>query len=303
MRPTLRQLQYLIAIAETGRFSDAARRVHVSQPSLSDQIAELEMELGVVLIERSRKGAMLTPAGEEAVRRARRILRAVEDLKASMQGGADTLAGEIRLGVLPTVGPYLLPGAARRLHSDYPKLRLIVREERTRELSANLDSGALDAVVSAPDEHPNRPFAPIVTETLWVCCAPDDPLAQGSGEVRLDDLQRRTLLSLGPGHQLSRLVYALAAAAGARVNPEYEGTSLDAVRQMAEMGAGVAILPSLYALTEARRDPDLRVRPIAHKPARRDLALIWRASSPLAPRFSRLGAVLREEAEAIVAQA
>ena len=129
MRPTLRQLQYLVAVAETGHFGDAAKSVNVSQPSLSAQIANMEAELGTVLVERGRHGALLTPKGEEAVRRARLILRDVEDLKSATRHEPGYLTGRLRLGVLPTIGPYLLPAATRRLHISYPELRFSVREE------------------------------------------------------------------------------------------------------------------------------------------------------------------------------
>ena len=124
MRPTLRQLQYLVAISETGKFNLAARRMNVSQPSLSAQIADMEAELNATLVERGRHGAVMTPAGEQVVRRARQILHLVEELKAMHTGGPDGLSGHIRLGVIPSVGPYLLPNATKALHQMFPQLRL-----------------------------------------------------------------------------------------------------------------------------------------------------------------------------------
>ena len=296
MRPTLRQMQYLIAVADTGKFGDAARAVNVSQPSLSAQIAEMEASLGVQLIERSRRGAMLTGAGEELVRRARRILREVEDLKAVARFGRRELSGRLRLGVLPTICPYLLPLATRDLHTRFPDLRLSVREERTVDLDEHLQKGEFDTIISSPIDHENVHHEPLFSERLYVCAPAEDPLARGEGPVRLKDLKGRALLTLGQGHRLNAIIRELAAASGAEVSSEYEGTSLDAIRLMAEMGAGVAILPSLYALSEARLDRGLNARLIDHPLARREISLIWRDTSPLEASLKELAAPLRSAA-------
>lgn len=302
MRPTLRQMQYLVAIAETGKFGDAARAVNVSQPSLSAQVAEMEAALGVVLVERSRQGAMLTRAGEEFVRRARNILKEVEDLKAVAKFGQAELAGRLRLGILPTVGPYLLPHAVRDLHARFPALRLSVREERTIDLDEHLQAGDFDTIISTPEDHQHIEHEPLFMEHLYVCAPPEDPLSEGRGPVSLKELNGRSLLTLGQGHRLNLIIQQLADASGASVSSEYEGTSLDAIRLMAEMGAGVAILPSLYALSEARRDRSLYARPIAHELAQRSVSLIWRDTSPLAASLKTLAEPLAKAAAAILAQ-
>lgn len=296
MRPTLRQMQYLIAIADTGKFGEAARAVNVSQPSLSAQIAEMEAGLGVALVERSRRGAMLTPAGEELVRRARGILREVEDLKAVAKLGRTELSGRLRLGVLPTIGPYLLPQTTGDLRARFPALRLSVREERTVDLDEHLQAGLFDTVISTPEDHPDTEYAHLFTERLYACAPPDDELTQGEGPIRLEHLKGRQLLTLGQGHRLSEITQELATAAGAVVSSEYEGTSLDAIRLMSELGAGIAILPSLYALSEAKRDRGLHVRLIDHPMARRDIALIWRKTSPLAASLLSLSGCLQNAA-------
>ena len=300
MRPTLRQLQYLVAIADTGKFGEAAKRTNVSQPSLSAQIAEMEAYLGNVLIERGRHGAFLTPLGEEAVRRARMILRDVEDLKAVLSAEDDALTGRIRLGVLPTIGPYLLPAVTRHLHAKYPDFRLSVREERTIDLEEHLHDGRFDTVISTMEDHTNADHITLFEEEFWICAAPDDPIAQSSGDIKLADLKDRPLLTLGYGHRFNHKIQTIAEAAGAHVSSEYEGTSLDAVRQMAEMGAGVAVLPSLYALTEARRDPDLVVRRIDDPLARREISLVWRQTSPLGDRLVKLAEELKTAAVSVL---
>lgn len=293
-------MQYLIAIADTGKFGDAARAMNVSQPSLSAQVAEMEASLGVQLIERSRRGAMLTVAGEELVRRARSILREVEDLKAVAKFGRAELSGRLRLGVLPTVGPYLLPLATRELHKRFPDLRLSVREERTVDLDEHLQAGEFDTIISSAIDHENVHHEPLFSERLYVCAPAEDPLSQGEGPVRLKELKGQSLLTLGQGHRLNAIIREVAAASGAVVSSEYEGTSLDAIRLMAEMGAGVAILPSLYALSEARRDRGLNARMIDHPLARREISLIWRDTSPLAASLLALAAPLRSAADKIL---
>lgn len=296
MRPTLRQLQYLVAVADTGKFHEAARMLNVSQPSLSAQIAEAEQQLGAVLVERGRHGAIMTPLGEEVVRRARLILIQVEDLKAFALRPSGEVAGRYRLGTVPTIGPYLLPGAIKELHRLYPELRMSVREARTADLDERLMDGRLDMIISTPEDHVNGAFMELFEETLFVCAAQEDELSAKSGPVDLEALKGRELLSLGPGHRLSLIIQQLATAAGAHVSTEYEGTSLDAVRQTASMGEGVAILPNLYAVVEAQRDPGQVVRPIRHKLARRKIGLIWREGSPLAEPIMEMGNVLRSVA-------
>lgn len=292
MRPTLRQLQYVVAIAETGRFHEAAKRLHVSQPSLSAQVADVEAQLDVKLIERGRHGAIMTPQGEEFVKRARIILHSVEDLKSAMEVGASTLAGRIRLGVLPSVGPYLLPSVVKTLHKENPGLRLKVQEHRTIDLRTGLTDGSLDCVISAIEDHPDTSSLMLFEERLWICAASDDPLT-GEGPVSISDLKGRDLLTVGSGHRFSLIVQQLADRMGAFISSEYQGTSLDAVRQMAATGAGIAILPALYALSEARRDDDLVLRPLDHPLARRSVSLIWRNASPLSDRFTQIGEVMK----------
>lgn len=300
MRPTLRQLQYVVAVADSGKFGLAAKSLNISQPSLSTLIADMEAELGVALFERGRQGALLTPAGEDLVRRARNILTEVENLKATIGMQKNVLSGRIRLGVLSSIGPYLLPNATRTLHERFPDLRLFVREERTLDLDQNLRDGRLDTIISSAADHPGTTSLPLFREGMFICVAPDHPLAEIDERVNLVDLAGHELLSLGYGFGLNTIASDLASRSGGSLSSEYEGTSLDAIRQMAAMGAGVAILPGLYATTEARRDPDLIIRRINDPRARREVSLIWRDTSPLSDSLIRLGEILREEAMIIL---
>ncbi|MEM7710817.1 MAG: LysR substrate-binding domain-containing protein [Pseudomonadota bacterium] len=291
MRPTLRQIEYFIAVAEHRAFGAAATALAVSQPSLSKQLAAMEAELGTRLFERTSRSVTLTPTGRAVLARGRSILNEVRDFKAIAKGAASLFAARLSIGVLPSVGAYFMPIANRRLHQLYPDLRLVVQEGATRDLLEMLRDGRIDAVIGAPTNDPDFDSVPLFEETLWICAASDDPLSSDRGPVRLVDLADRPLLSLSAGFSLHDLVQRLASEAGTYVSRDYEGASLDAVRQMAVMGAGIAVLPSLYALAEAVRDPEFIVRRLDHPDAVHAIALHWRRTSP-AEDFKRLAADL-----------
>ncbi|MHA6289170.1 hydrogen peroxide-inducible genes activator [Maricaulis sp. CAU 1757] len=290
----MRQLEYVLAVAELGRFGAAAERLNVSQPSLSAQISDAEAQLGAVLFERGRTGALLTPVGHEVVRRARVVLRQMEDLKSAALGGGQGLSGRIRLGVLPTVGPYLLPRCTARLHAEFPSLRLMIRDEPSIRLQEHLADGQLDAVISTPEDHPGCAHRTLFEEGLWAGLPLEDELSAGSGPIESRELSGHALLTLGLGHRLTAMVQDLAARAEAFISTDYQGTSLDAIRHMAALGAGTAVLPELYVRCEAMRDAALCFRPIADPSARRRIALCWRTSSPIAEGLEQLAIVLSE---------
>lgn len=281
IRPTLRQLQYFVAVAEHAAFGRAADTLAVSQPSLSKQLATMEEELGAPLFERTSRRVRLTSLGEHLLPRARRLLQDAAEFQAVARGSLGLFGDRLALGVLPSVGAYFMPGANRRLHELYPSLRLMVQEGPTAELVTMLKDGRLDAVIGTPTRDPEFASKPLFAETLWTCAASDDPLSKGTGPVTLSDLADRPLISLSAGFRLADIVERLAEQAGAYVSRDYRGASLDAVRQMAVMGAGVAVLPSLYALAEAVRDPEFVVRRIDHPDAVHEIALLWRKSSPM----------------------
>ncbi|WP_299045999.1 hydrogen peroxide-inducible genes activator [uncultured Tateyamaria sp.] len=287
-RPSLRQLQYFVAVADDRAFGKAAQRLAVSQPSLSKQLATMEAELGAPLFERTSRKVRLTSLGERLLPRARVILQEVREFRAVARGAIGPFGDRLALGVLPSIGAYFMPHANRQLHQLYPKLRLVVQEGPTQQLLTLLKDGHLDAVIGTPTNEPDISSHPLFTETLWACAAADDPLSAQSTPIALADLSDRPLLSLSSEFRLARIVDRLAERAGTYVSRDYRGSSLDAVRQMAVMGAGVAVLPSLYALAEAVRDPDFVVRRIDDAEARHDIALLWRRGSPLGPNCLQL---------------
>ncbi|WP_425101963.1 LysR substrate-binding domain-containing protein [Tropicibacter sp. S64] len=272
MRPTLRQMEYIVTVHQLGSFSLAAAKLNVSQPSLSTQLATVEADLGVRLFERSRTGVRTTARGLEFVTRARRILSEVESLRTAMLSDLP-FGGRLRLGVLPSIGPYLLPQAMKVLHETQPELRVIVREENTLSLDEGLRNGRFDAVISTPEDHPNSLQHPLFVEPLWVAVAQDHPLA-GRGHVGAADLAGQRLLTLDTGHRLARIVYGIAGKSGAIVTDDYEGTSLDSIVLMAATGAGIGILPDLFARRQAVHRDEIRVMPLRMSDADRTICLL-----------------------------
>lgn len=279
MRPTLRQLEYIVTVHRLGRFGLAADLLNVSQPSLSAQIAAVEHEFGITLFKRDRSGVQITSQGEEFVARAETILAQVQELRHAMTRDVP-FSGRLRLGVLPSIGPYLLPQVMQRIHQTQPDLRVIVREENTRDLEQGLRLGRLDAILSTPEDHPNTLQERLFSEKLWVAHALDDPLGQRMDPVEAHHLRGRVLLTLDQSHRLSQIVYALAAQTGGVVSNDYEGTTLDSIVLMAATGIGVAVVPELFAKRQAMFRQEVQVKPLAMDTATRDIALMTPVDAP-----------------------
>ena len=295
MRPTLRQLEYIVTVQRLGRFGLAADLLNVSQPSLSAQIAAVEDELGIRLFERSRGGVQITSKGEEFVARAQKILAEVQNLRQAMTSDAP-FSGRLRLGVLPSIGPYLLPQVVKEIHHQQPDLRIVVREENTRDLEQGLRSGRFDAIISTPEDHPNTHQERLFNESLWVAVAVDDPLASQDAATA-ETLAGRLLLTLDNSHRLSRIVYALAADIGGVVSDDYEGTSLDSILLMAATGTGVAVIPELFARRQAIYREEVVIKPLDLPFANRDIALLFRAGQKTGVGPALLAAALRSAAK------
>ena len=199
------------------------------------------------------------------------------------------MKGELKLGTLPSIGAYFLPVATHRLHHAFPDLRLIIEEGGTHGLIEQLTNGKLDLVISSPIADKDLTVFPLFSESLWICAAADDELMLSREPVSLSALKGHQLISLNSSFRISNIVERIAELAGAEISSHYRGVSLDASRQMAVMGAGVAVLPSLYALNEAMRDSNFIIRRIDHPEARHPVSLVWRASSPLDQTFRQIG--------------
>ncbi|MEN9786693.1 MAG: hypothetical protein RLZZ299_1957 [Pseudomonadota bacterium] len=290
---TLRQLQYALAIHDRGSFRAAAEACHVAQPSLSAQVAQLEDALGVVLFERDRRGVLPTPAGSVLLERMRRLVVDADALREAARRAGDPLDGTLRLGVIPTIAPYLLPTLAPRLREAFPRLSALWTEERTPVLAARLASGALDAALLAQEADLGDVTCATVGRDPFVLAAPRaHRLAAETGPVEEDALRDEAVLLLEEGHCLR--TQALAWCARTAVHElAWRATSLGTLAQVVASGAGITLLPRLAVDTEVRR-ADLVVRPLAAPAPFRTLVLAWRTHSPLAPALERLAGVMRE---------
>lgn len=288
---SLRQLRCLCAVAEMGSFRRAAERLGITQPSLSAQIQGLETALGRTMVERSHAGALLTPEGREVERRARDILDRVGALSDAVRNRS---SGTFRLGVTPTVGPYLLPSVVARLHETDPDLKLYIREAATRALAIELAEGRHDAVVTQlPLNSPDLASEDLFRERLLLIVARDHPLAS-KPEIEREDLKGLEVLSIDRNFQLHDQVAALCESFGARFQRNYEGTSLDALRLMTGLGMGVTFLPALYVRSEIRVGSEVVSREISGRSIYRTIGLAYRRSSGRSPVTERLAEALRE---------
>jgi LysR family hydrogen peroxide-inducible transcriptional activator len=290
---TIRQLQYVIAVAEEVSFRRAAERCRVAQPSLSAQVAQVEEALGVRLFERGRRGVQLTRAGEDLVARAQRVLVEARDLAEQARRHLDPLAGRLRLGIIPTVGPYLLPTLAPVARRKFPQLKIAWLEDRTAALVAAVTRGELDAaILAAESDLDGLETATLRRDQFVLAAARKDPIAAGRAPLTLRDLSGAHVLLLDEGHCLRDQALALCHRARAE-ELELRATSLATLAQMVAAGEGVTLLPEMAVEVEARR-AGLAVRPFAEPAPGRTIVLAWRRGSALAEALRRLAEALRE---------
>ncbi len=295
---SLRQLQYAVAIADTGSFRRAAEGCHVAQPSLSAQIATLEDALGLVLFERGRGGVRVTGAGEAVLKRARALLRDAADLGDEARRVADPLAGTLRIGVIPTLAPYLLPGITAALRAALPALVVRWREDKTDVLVRALREGSLDAAILAEEaEIAGLATLLLAVDPFVLALPPDHPLAQRPGPVATGALAEATVLLLDEGHCLRAQALPFCSVNGMRES-EFRATSLPTLVAMVAAGAGVTFLPRSSLATEVRRN-DVALRALSDAPSRK-LVLAWRPGSVVAGAMGRLAEVMAPAARAVV---
>ena len=292
--PTLQQFRYLVAIADTLHFRRAAESVHVTQPTLSTQLRELEAKLGVQLVERSRAGVTLTPVGAQVAARARTLLRDVGDIAALARAGSDPLAATVRVGVVGSLGSYFLPLVIPALHDRYPELKFYVREGTARDLMTRLGEGTLDVLFfPLPLDAPGLHVEPLFHEPLLVVLPTDHPLSAASTIDRAA-LHGETVMTLEAGHRLHATVAALCEETGAALSLDYEGTSLDTLRQMVATGLGLSVLPALYVRSEVAREALVTARPLSDPAPGRDIGMVWRNRAAQGAAFAELAGAIRE---------
>jgi LysR family hydrogen peroxide-inducible transcriptional activator len=290
---TLRQLQYFAAVADYGSFRRAADHLEVTQPTLTAQIATLEEGLATLLFERSRTGTTLSVAGRELLSSARRVLEEAQgfhDRAAALAGGG---AGTYRLGVTPTLGPYLLPTILPKIHAEFAGLKFYVREAVPSDLEEELKNARHDVVLTTlPILSRELVVAPLFREPLKLAIAREHKLAKKARINRMD-LVGEEVLTIGEHHLFHRQISDLCERLGATVRRDYEGTSLDTLRQMVVMGMGLAFLPSLYVKSEIRARTELRVTDVAGVDVFRNHVLVWRPTSPGRALFRTLAERIR----------
>jgi LysR family hydrogen peroxide-inducible transcriptional activator len=289
---TLRQLQYVLAVSELKSFRRAAEVCAVAQPSLSAQVASLEEALGVQIFERLPRGIVLTEAGALIVEQTRRTLQAADDLVAVADQARDPLAAKLRIGVIPTVAPYLLPELTKALRARAPKLRVLWEEEKTRTLVERIGAGDLDAGIVAEESGLGELMHEAVgRDPFFLATARDHPLARSAGTAKLDALEGETVLLLDDGHCFRDQALAVCQRAGAE-EASLRATSLSTLAQMVAGGAGITLLPGI-SLRSENRAKTLSVRAFGNRGPARTLALAWRKTMPASAALRELAGALR----------
>ncbi len=291
--PTLKQLQYLVALHEHGHFGRAAESCFVSQSTLSAGLRELESLLGVTLVERSRRVVRFTPLGNAVVDKAHRLLREAEELSELVQSAGQPLAGELRMSVIPTIAPFLLPRILPRLRKERPSLRLFLREEPSAAAIESLHHGRADCVLLA------LPFATgevesetICKDRLFVAFPKDDP-RDPPAEIPPSLIDEGRLLLLEDGHCLKDHALAACNRPELRASATMIGTSLHTLVQMVDNGLGLTMLPEMALDAGILHETDVVARPLKAPKASREIALVWRKNSPRSEEFRLLAEELR----------
>ena len=292
--PSLRQLQYLVVLSEHLNFSRAAEFCFVTQSTLSSGLKELEELLGTHLVERDRKKVLMTPIGLEVVRRARSILAATQDLSTLAASSGKAMTGPIRIGVIPTIAPFLLPDFLAVVRARYPKLLPALREDTTANLLARLEDGRLDlALIALPYESSNFLIEPLFEEELCIVGPKGDPELK-QREIRLSPDISDHLLLLEEGHCLrDHTLYACGPALESSFKRP-EATSLLTLLQMVESGLGIGLIPEMAVKTGLAKSPNLTIRYLKSPSPKRTIALAARRTIPRLDDFKVLAALLRE---------
>lgn len=280
MTVSIKQLKYLCAVAEHRHFSKAAAACFVTQSTLSAAIQELESQLGVMIFERNKKRVLITPLGEKLLRQARILLGDVEDFEGIARAHQGALSGEIRLGVIPTIGPFLLPGLLSDLRKKYDKLKLFLKEDLSAALLQQLQQGKLDLIVLAfPYALPEMETISLFKDEFLLCLPPGHPLEKYD-QVRQQQLRGESLLLLEEGHCLRDHALEACKLESADTDLVYQGTSLHTLVQMVANGLGMTLLPGISVAADILGDTQLQVKPFNKESVCREVGMAWRKSDP-----------------------
>jgi LysR family hydrogen peroxide-inducible transcriptional activator len=291
----LRDLQYLVSLAEHRHFGRAAEACFVSQPTLSTQIRKLEDELGVSLVERTPRKVLLTEVGRDIATRAREVLNGVEQIRGVARRTLDPESGTVRLGIFPTLGPYLLPHVLPLVRSAFPRLELLLVEEKTETVLRLLREGRLDAGILALPLHEDSLHGEFLfEEPFLLAVSAEHPLAHMHGQLKLADLSKQNLLLLEDGHCLRDQALEVCHMAGAGEHSGFRATSLETLRQMVAANVGITLLPVIAVKPPVAPLDNLHLIEFKGHPPSRRIAMVWRKSSAMDGFLKRLADVLRQ---------
>ena len=295
-----RDLRYLVALADHRHFGRAATASFVSQPTLSTQIRKLEEELGVSLVERAPRRVMLTPIGREIADRARKVIAEVEQMGEIARRSQDPEAGTVRLGIFPTLAPYLLPHVLPGVRERFPRLELLLVEEKTDQILARLRDGRLDAGVLALPVHDDQLQVEPLFDEPFVLAVPQQHALARRGSLKLRDLDHQHLLLLEEGHCLRDQALDVCHMAGADERDGFRATSLETLRQMVAAGVGITLLPVLAVQPPVPVSGDVQLLPFLGDAPHRRIAMVWRRSSAMDGFLRQLAGELRKLPEALL---
>ena len=290
--PTLKQLQYLVALHEAGHFGKAAESCFVTQSTLSAGIRELESLIGVILVERTRRVVRFTPLGERIVDKARRVVREAEELGDMAKAAGKPLSGALRMSVIPTIAPFLLPEILPRLRADWPDLKLFLREETSAAACESLNRGQADCVLLAlPYGCGDVEAEPLFEDPLFIAWPGTDPAPNAGSPDQIDPSR---LLLLEDGHCLKDHALSACNRPELRAEASMLGTSLHTLVQMVDNGLGVTMLPKMAVDAGILNNTSIQAMPLISEHPSRTIALVWRKASPRGKDFKLLATVLKQ---------
>lgn len=290
---TLREFEYVVAVADTLSFSRAAERCHVSQPTLSAQIKKMEDALGVTIFERNNRNVYVTQTGAEIVSSARKVLSEVTVMREVARAARDPFSGRFRLGAFPTLASYLFPKVLPQIKSTMPNLHLILVEEKTDELLARLKSGTLDAAfIALPVNEPALLYRKLFDDPFYLAAPPDHPLVN-AGPIDTAELRHHPLLLLEEGHCLRDQALDICHVIGTTEQTDYRATSLETLRQMVKVGSGLTLMPELAT---DHADTDIAYVPFIAPVPHRTIGLVWRKTSRRTGVIDKVLAQFKDEA-------
>lgn len=293
MIPSIKQLKYICAVAEHRHFSKAAEACFVTQSTLSASIQDLESQLDAVIFERNKKSVLITPLGERLLHQARVILGDVEDFISIAHSHEEALAGEIRLGVIPTIGPFLLPSLLSKLRNQYTSLKLYLREDMSADLVQRLQQGKLDLILLAfPYPLPEIETVSLFKDEFLLCLPPDHPLKDAK-PVKQQQLRGESLLLLEDGHCLRDHALEACKLEKADTDIVYQGNSLHTLVQMVANGLGVTLLPSLSVKGGVLGETQLQLKSFGSENVSREIGMAWRKSDPRREEYLLLADFIR----------